>query len=75
MKKGAMAGLRLTHEELEKLDVHAQGQLSRAQVIHIIWYFFWRSRKKNSASSGWTIYLVNSPNSFVLRNRILSLFC
>ena len=36
MKKGAMVGVRLTPEELDKLDIHTRGQLSRAQVIRIL---------------------------------------
>ena len=35
MKKGSMVGVRLTQEELDKLDVHTK-QLSRAQVIRIL---------------------------------------
>ena len=35
MKKGPMVGVRLTQEELDKLDVHTK-QLSRAQVIRIL---------------------------------------
>jgi hypothetical protein len=36
MKKDAMVGVRLSGEEVEKLDVHCQGQLSRAQVIRVV---------------------------------------
>lgn len=36
MKKDAMVGVRLSAEEIESLDIHCQGQLSRAQVIRII---------------------------------------
>ena len=36
MKKEAMVGLRLTPDELQQLDVHCQGSLSRAEVIRIL---------------------------------------
>ena len=35
MKTGPMVGVRLTQEELDRLDVHTK-QLSRAQVIRIL---------------------------------------
>ena len=35
-KKEIMVGLRLTPDEVKKLDIHCQGQLSRAQVIRIL---------------------------------------
>ena len=36
MKKEAMVGVRLTQEELKQLDIHCQGQLSRAQIIRTL---------------------------------------
>ena len=36
MKKEAMVGLRLTQDELKRLDIHCQGSLSRAEVIRIL---------------------------------------
>ena len=36
MNKDATVGLRLTQEELKQLDVHSQGQLSRAQIIRLL---------------------------------------
>ena len=36
MKKEVMVGVRLTQEEIKQLDVHSQGQLSRAQVIRLL---------------------------------------
>ena len=36
MSGGGMVGVRLTQEELDKLDVHTRGQLSRAQVIRVL---------------------------------------
>ena len=32
-KKDAFVGLRLSTEELQQLDLHAQGQLSRSQIV------------------------------------------
>lgn len=35
-KKEALVAVRLTEEELERLDKHTQGQLSRAMLLRIL---------------------------------------
>jgi len=35
-RKEAFIGLRLSREEVKKLDRHAQGQLSRSQIVRIL---------------------------------------
>ena len=35
-KKEAFIGLRLTKEELAKLDKHGEGQLSRSQIVRAV---------------------------------------
>lgn len=36
MKKAGLVGVRLTGEEMEKLDRHTKGQLSRSQIVRIL---------------------------------------
>ena len=35
-KKEALVAVRLTEEELDQLDMHTQGQLSRALILRIL---------------------------------------
>ena len=36
MEKEGVISLRLNQEEIEKLDSHTQGQLSRSQIVRIL---------------------------------------
>ena len=36
MKKEGLIGVRLTEEEMQKLDVHTRGQLSRSQIVRAL---------------------------------------
>jgi hypothetical protein len=36
MGKEAIVAVRLADEEIEKLDIHCQGELSRSQIVRIL---------------------------------------
>jgi hypothetical protein len=40
MAKDAVIAVRLSEEELKKLDIHAQGQMSRSQIVRILIHDF-----------------------------------